>query len=187
MARRPDTRQRIEAAALALFAAKGVDATTTRDIAGRVGISDGAIYRHFPSKDALVRALFLGSYADLAERLEAILAAAGRLDARIAAMVDLFCAAFDADRDRFTFVLLSQHRALPAVDGDAPNPVAVIQRMFADGVAEGACRREDPALLAAIALGIVLQPATFVLYGRLPAPMAPLRDRLVDAVRKAVA
>lgn len=187
MARGPETRRRIETAALALFAAKGVDATTTRDIAGRVGISEGAIYRHFPSKDALVRALFTASYADLARRLEAILADEPRLDDRIAAMVGLFCTAFDADRDRFAFVLLSQHHQLPAIDGGVPNPVSVVQRMFAEGVVEGACRQEEPALLAAIALGIVLQPATFILYGRLVTPMGPLRERLVDAVRRAVA
>src|SRR3546814_17216880 len=58
MPRHPDTRQRIERAAVVLFASKGVDATTTKEIAAAVGISEGEIYRHFKSKDELVWHLF---------------------------------------------------------------------------------------------------------------------------------
>ena len=48
------TKAKIETSALKLFAERGVDQTTTRDIAAGAGISEGAIYRHFESKDAMV-------------------------------------------------------------------------------------------------------------------------------------
>src|SRR3546814_17062489 len=73
MPRHPDTRQRIERAAVVLFASKGVDATTTKEIAAAVGISEGAIYRHFKSKDELVWHLFSTNYFDLARRIDAML------------------------------------------------------------------------------------------------------------------
>ena len=41
-----NTRQRIEQAAIRLFVAKGVAETTIKDIAGAVGLSEGALYRH---------------------------------------------------------------------------------------------------------------------------------------------
>lgn len=52
-----DRRAQIVAAARRLFAASGFDATTTRQIATEAGISDALIYRHFPDKQALLRAI----------------------------------------------------------------------------------------------------------------------------------
>lgn len=52
--------QDILASALDMFARKGVDQTTMQDIATEAGISAGAIYRYFPSKDHLLRAVLVG-------------------------------------------------------------------------------------------------------------------------------
>jgi AcrR family transcriptional regulator len=52
-----DTRQRIQAAAVELFMARGVEKTSLREIAEQLGITKAALYYHFPSKDALVRSL----------------------------------------------------------------------------------------------------------------------------------
>lgn len=51
---RSDTRVRLIAAALELFAKNGFDATTMRDLAAFVGIKAPAIYNHFPSKEAVL-------------------------------------------------------------------------------------------------------------------------------------
>jgi AcrR family transcriptional regulator len=50
-------RPQIVAAARRLFARRGYDATTTREIAAEAGVSDALIYRHFPGKEALLRAV----------------------------------------------------------------------------------------------------------------------------------
>jgi AcrR family transcriptional regulator len=52
------TRQRALEAALALFRRKGFEATTMRDIAKAAGLSLGAAYHYFPSKDAFVMAYY---------------------------------------------------------------------------------------------------------------------------------
>ncbi|WP_417248987.1 TetR/AcrR family transcriptional regulator [Celeribacter sp.] len=44
-------------AALALFTEKGFDRTRVEDIARRAGVSKGAVYLYFPSKDAMIEAL----------------------------------------------------------------------------------------------------------------------------------
>lgn len=56
--RTTDTRARVEAAALELFATKGYTATSLRDIAAALGITKAALYYHFPSKVGLARAIF---------------------------------------------------------------------------------------------------------------------------------
>jgi len=49
--------QRIESAALAQFIKSGYAATTTREIAQAVGLTPGALYSHYPSKEALFAAV----------------------------------------------------------------------------------------------------------------------------------
>jgi AcrR family transcriptional regulator len=53
-----ETRDRIYNAALKLFRKRGFDATTMRDIATAAGMSLGAAYHYFPSKDAIVLAYY---------------------------------------------------------------------------------------------------------------------------------
>lgn len=185
MPRAHDTRERIERAALTLFAAKGVDATTTKDIAAGAGISEGAIYRHFTGKDQLASELFSTHYAALAGDVDAILAEDSKLASRVRRIVAYFCRLFDSDRDLFAFILLSQHGQLPKLQPHMPNPVDSLHRMFVEAAAAGECRADDPDLLAAGALGIVLQTAVFVLYGRLSGPLAPRADALAAAVLRA--
>jgi AcrR family transcriptional regulator len=51
-------RDRVYAAALGLIAERGFEATTLRDIAAGAGVSVGLLYRYFPSKRAVVLALY---------------------------------------------------------------------------------------------------------------------------------
>lgn len=48
-----DTRERILQTALELFAQKGYEAVSVSDIAGALGLTKGALYRHFESKRAI--------------------------------------------------------------------------------------------------------------------------------------
>jgi AcrR family transcriptional regulator len=51
---RPAASRRMVLAAIDAFAERGYHATTTRDIAGRAGLSPAALYVHYPSKAALL-------------------------------------------------------------------------------------------------------------------------------------
>ena len=52
-----DTGERILLTSLGLFARKGYGATSVSDIAGALGITKGALYRHFASKRAIFDAI----------------------------------------------------------------------------------------------------------------------------------
>ncbi len=64
------TRDLILEQALKLFSEKGIKETTIRDIAKAVGITEGAIYRHFESKDQIVYELFEKHSSQLYDKLE---------------------------------------------------------------------------------------------------------------------
>jgi AcrR family transcriptional regulator len=66
-AKRDATRRTLLECALALFQQHGVEATTMRDIARAAGLSLGAAYYYFPSKEALVFAFYEDNQAQVEE------------------------------------------------------------------------------------------------------------------------
>lgn len=69
-------REKVLAAAAAAFAETGLDAQV-EDIARRAGVGVGTVYRHFPTKEALVAALAAEHFERLADIAEATLAEPG--------------------------------------------------------------------------------------------------------------
>ncbi len=61
----PDSRGRLQEAALALFAERGFDQTTAAEIAARAGVTERTFFRHFPDK----REVLFGGSALLQERM----------------------------------------------------------------------------------------------------------------------
>ncbi|MGE5546426.1 MAG: TetR/AcrR family transcriptional regulator [Solirubrobacterales bacterium] len=178
-----DTRARIERAAMELFVDKGVRETTIKDIAERAGVSEGAMYRHHAGKDELVWHLFSLHFAALGEELaRATAEAKGCVDA-VGRMVRVFCALHDADPVLFGFLLLVQHGQLARVPADMPNPVQQVIEAVAKGMEGDEIPAGDPQLRAAMVMGIVLQAATFKLYGRISLPMGDLAPTLVTACK----
>lgn|SRR5512146_623823 len=66
------TRDRIFAAARALFDKGGMDGLSMRRLAVRVGVTPMAIYKHFPDKAALMDALMQDGFAHWETRVRAI-------------------------------------------------------------------------------------------------------------------
>jgi len=65
-------RDRLYATAIQLIAARGYEATTLRDIATEAGVSVGLLYRYFPSKQAVVIALYDELSSEYARQAAAI-------------------------------------------------------------------------------------------------------------------
>lgn len=62
---RESTREKIQTAAVALFAEKGFSATSAKDIAERAGIAVGAMYHHYKSKEEVYAALLQAATKEL--------------------------------------------------------------------------------------------------------------------------
>src|ERR1700753_2101442 len=61
----PPAKQKIVIAALDLFVRDGLCETSVRDIAKSSGFTNPALFKHFPSKDALANYLFERCYLEL--------------------------------------------------------------------------------------------------------------------------
>jgi AcrR family transcriptional regulator len=67
---RSDTREKIRSVALELFAERGYDKTSLREIAEHLGVTKAALYYHFKSKEDIVTSLF----EDVRQEVENIIA-----------------------------------------------------------------------------------------------------------------
>ena len=66
-------RERLLEAASALFASEDPEPVTLEAVAGRAGLGIGTLYRHFPSREALVEAVYRSEVQRLRESAEALL------------------------------------------------------------------------------------------------------------------
>lgn len=66
-----DNRERILAAAVVVFGAHG-QVGSTEDVARRAGVGSATVFRHFPTKEALVEAALLRHFDELTTQAEAL-------------------------------------------------------------------------------------------------------------------
>lgn len=179
-------RDKVEKAALDLFAERGVDGVSIAEIALSAGVAQGALYRHYPSKDELAWTLFSAAYLRTGAELDEI--RTRQLDFRsgVAAMVGHFCRLYDSDPALFRFMLIAQHDLLPRIGPEQRTPVEAVTDAVADGIRAGEVEKVDPAAAAAIIMGIVLQTAVFHIYGRLRGPLSGWAPDLARAAIAAV-
>ena len=85
------TRDRIRSAAIDLFQRRGLSGLSMRSIAREVGISATALYRHYPSRDAIVQDVWREGYTELAAIMSAPIDQAAAED-RILELLDRYVA-----------------------------------------------------------------------------------------------
>jgi AcrR family transcriptional regulator len=178
-------KDRIDAAAIDLFIHMGVDAATTKLIARAAEVSEGAIYRHYKSKDELALTLFMATHRRLSALIEGAAGGESGVRTKAAAIVRAYCQAADEDWPRFTFHMLSIHRFLPFYQEDGRDPVSVVEKLLKRTMLEAEIPPADPRILAAMVIGLLNQTAQNRAYGRFEEPMsahAPLLTAAVEAV-----
>lgn len=181
-----DTRHRIETAATRLFVEKGVAETGVRDIARTVEMSEGALYRHFASKEELVWQLFERHYVEFADRLATLAARETTAREKLRAMIRGFCHAHDENPTLFRFLLFVQHGQLGKLPPGTPTPVHAVRTVIEHAIASGEIPAQDARLATALMFGIVLEPVQFAAYGDLSSDMSSIADRLAAAVWAAI-
>lgn len=111
-----ETRRKILDAALALFRSKGFEPTTMREIAARVGLSLGAAYYYFPTKEAIVAAYYDEVQVQHLERATAAFAECKSLKERLLAAYHTKIDVLSADQRLL--------RALFRFGGDPEHPLS---------------------------------------------------------------
>lgn len=183
--RRPrarNARPKIERAALKLFVNKSVEAATTREIAEEAGVSEGALYRHYPGKDELALALFMETHNRLGAMMLEAWNEGGDLENRVRRVVTAYCELADEDWLLFSFHLLSLNKYLPHDVRREDDPVTIAERLIESLMEAGEIPRGDPAILAAMSLGVMTQAGQNKAYDRLQGTMGQYVEAFTRAI-----
>ncbi len=177
-----NARPKIERAALKLFVSEGVDAATTREIADQAGVSEGALYRHYKGKDELALALFMATHNRLGEMMQEAFAKPGTLKEKVRGAVTAYCELADEDWLLFSFHLVSLNRFVPYDTRRDDDPVSVVEALIGGLMKSGEIPKGDPAILASMCLGVVMQSGQNKIYSRLPGPFSQHIDAFTRAI-----
>ncbi len=165
--RSEETSAQIMAAAEQCFARQGYDAASVADICAAAGVSKGAFYHHFDSKQALFLALLNRWLAGLDEQLARLQTTPAPAHERLLAMSALVGDVLAAAGDRLPIYLEFWNRAArdPQVRQATVAPYRQYREYFAgiiaEAVAAGELKPVPPdtvaALLVALAVGLLVQ------------------------------
>lgn len=111
--RRADTRRRLLDAAVETLVSAGYATTTTTAVCDRARVSQGALFKHFPTKAALIAAAAEHLLAELLASYRAAFARAARRDDRVSAAVAALVGVFASVRLHAAFDLYVAARTDP--------------------------------------------------------------------------
>jgi len=147
-------------AAASLFAAKGFQGTTTREIAKTAGISEALVFKHFPTKRALYAAI-LAEKASFSELLATVEESARKWDdMRVFTMIAGYRIRRATDPTMLRLLLFSALEGHEISDMFFQNQHRIFYDYLAGyierRISEGAFRNLDPLLAARAFIGMVV-------------------------------
>jgi len=174
----PPAKRAVLGAALELFAHRGVDGVSIRDIAARSGFSNPAMFKHFESKEALAQTLFEVCYRHVAV---SFLRSGATLESALRHALDFI----EASPDCVCYVLENVRRYWR----DLPTEVRSIglvgsmRRLIEQEQMRGRIRGDvNPQLSAALILGMLGQIARMAQFAELPRPASQLASELIQMI-----
>ena len=186
MPRPPKARQPLIEAALRILVEEGLDALSMRKLAKEAGCTEGAIYRHWESKEELITNLFRRELTKITEILSAALndsSAGNEIIDRLGAAVRAGYAHYDENPMGFRLTVLVQHDQAR----NLPDDLIMPQDLIAKFLKRHLSREQDDenaSFLGAAMLGVFLQVAEQVINDRIPGPLSSQADRVIEILER---
>jgi TetR/AcrR family transcriptional regulator, repressor of fatR-cypB operon len=185
----PPAKQKIIIAALDLFVRDGLCETSVRDIAKASGFSNPALFKHFPSKEALANYLFERCYLELYKLITRAIRSGDTFARKQHAVVGAYMTALDQDRNAVLYVQDNLRQFWPKM------PVAMrkhtivgeVRTLLELGRKEGAVTATiDVGLLAVAWIGTLQQFARAQYFGEFKPPLRVITTTLEDLLMRMV-
>jgi AcrR family transcriptional regulator len=158
---------KIMRAATRLFVLKGIEGTTTKDIAREAGVAEGALYRHFKGKEDLAWHIFQVHLNQFTNELMGKVLVQPNAKDRIRVFVEESFAAYESDPELYTYLILREHSELEKYADKFQHPGHVVMKIIEDGQKSGEIRTGEPYVLGSLFVGGVIRVAVVKMYGNL--------------------
>jgi AcrR family transcriptional regulator len=162
-----ETRKQILTAAQKSFSQSGYDATSVAEICQAAGVSKGAFYHHFPSKQALFLELLAGWLSRLDESFTLAWQETDDVPEAILQMAGMAGSLYQSTDVNLSIFLefWTQAQRDPSIWKEAISPYRRYQEYFSDliqqGITEGSLRQVNPEfsarVIVSLALGLLMQ------------------------------
>ena len=173
-------------AALKLFVVRGIDGTSVKEIAIEAKVADGALYRHFKSKEELAWHLFAVNLKEYTASLLGTVLAVRNARDRVRLFVEESLAACERNPTLFYYLILSEHRELTRFTEDYLHPGKLIEQLVAEGQASGELRGGDRWVLFSTILGGVHRLCILRSRGLVTVPLTELAGELSETIWRSV-
>ncbi|MBN1835680.1 MAG: TetR/AcrR family transcriptional regulator [Spirochaetales bacterium] len=165
--RAEETRERILGAAEECFARDGFEATGVAEICTVAGVSKGALYHHFPSKQTIFVELYERWMEGFMEEMRAVRDEAGSVPQALMVMVRMIGVIFQTASEKLPvfFEFLTKSTREPEIWKATAAPYRLFKEFFAEmirrGIQEGSLKDVDPErtaqILVSYGAGLVMQ------------------------------
>jgi len=164
---KPDTKRPvIVRAATSLFATRGVDATSMREIADAAGVREAAIYRYFASKEELSREIFVSWYGWYSRQLREIVRGPGGTREKVYGAARLELSAAVEHTEAFTYFCENEARFLRSLPASVPRVRDVVIELVKQGQARSEVKAGDVGVLADMLSGALCTVALSLVWRR---------------------
>ena len=179
---KPDTKRRvIVRAATSLFAKRGVDATSMREIADAAGVREAAIYRYFASKEELSREIFVSWYGWYSRQLREIVRGPGGTREKVYGAARLELSAAVEHTEAFTYFCENEARFLRSLPASVPRVRDVVIELVKQGQARSEVKAGDVGVLADMLSGALCTVALSLVWRRRRRSMDDQLDLIAEA------
>ncbi|QWU16197.1 transcriptional regulator, TetR family [Paenibacillus sophorae] len=143
-------------AAVTLFSQKGIDGTNVKEIGKLVGVTDAALYKHFPSKTALAEQVYIHYLEQYTKVIDYFANMSIPFNEKLAFLIQELMKMIA--EDRFGFLLLGQnHDCLSEVLRNRRQPAMALVDLIQAGVHNHEIPNQDPYLSATLFIGAFLR------------------------------
>ena len=177
-----DTKEELVHATIRLASRGGMEAASVRSITREAGVTEGALYRHYRSKEQLWVEVYTRIVEAMAEDKAVLLEADLPAREQLGEWIRLTYAYYDGNRDAFNYVLLAPKSLADSLGEVYTRQGRLFTELFTRLSAKGEVRQMDPKLAMALFAGIVLTVPRLVNEGGLEPLASGYTEEITDAV-----
>lgn len=179
---RKSTRIGLQDAAVRLGVRDGIQSASVRTIAREAGVTEGAVYKHFGSKNDLIREAYTAIVDEMARDKLVLMEAELPFAHAIRSWVKLTFKYFDGNRDAFTYVLLMPHQMAETLGDVYTKQGALFRDFLVAAQRSGEAKKMDVDLAYALFTGCVLNIPRLITEGVLEGPAMKYADETAEVM-----